>query len=448
MPKNIPDAPGALPFIGHALQLARHRTDFLISLVEHGDLVRINMAGMPAYLPTTPELVHAILVSEQQHYVRGRLSDKMSDVLGRGLATVSGRPQREARRMLQPAFHRQKVPSYAPMMAAVAAGVADSWQPGTPIRIDDAMHVLTARVVNGMLFASDLGDAAADAIQQRLPVVMRGVLTRTLVPGAWQRLPLPANKRYRRSIDEMDRSIDDAIAAYRASGQEVDDMLSMMLALRDDDGNPMSDRWIHDQVITMAVGGVETTSAALSWSLHHIGTRPDLEERIFAEVDEVLGGRLPDASDLPALVHTGRLVLEVLRLHAVAVYMRRTLAPTRLGDYELPAGAEIILSPYALHRNRRWYPDPHRFDPDRWGTDAARNLPKGAYFPFSVGGGKCIADNFAVLEITLALAVICGRWRLRPQSDRVVREITTGATRPDRVMMIAERRTPAPVSAR
>ncbi len=442
MTKTIPDAPGYLPLIGHAVPLAGRRTQFLESLANHGDLVRIGMANLPAYVPTAPDLVWQVLVSDSKSYARGRMFDKMTEVLGYGLATSSGKEHHEIRRMLQPTFHHQKVAGYASIMTKVAEAVADEWLPGQPFRVDHAMNDLTARVVNGILFASDLGAAAADAIQKRLPVVMRGMLTRTLIPGPWQRLPLPANKRYHQAIEEMDNGIDQAIAAYRESGHELDDMLSMLLALRDDDGNPMTDKWIHDQVITVAVGGIETTSAALSWCLHHIGTKPELEERVFAEVDSVLGGRSPEFADLPKLEFTGRLVLEVLRLHAIAVYMRRTLGPTTLGDYELPPGAEIIISPYALHKNARWYPDPDRFDPDRWATDQARNLPKGAYIPFSAGASKCIADNFAILEITLALAAICTRWRLRPQPGSVVKEITTGATRPDCLTMVAERRVP------
>ena len=447
MTKTVPDAPGYRPLIGHAVPLAGRRTQFLASLANYGDLVRIGMANVPAYVPTAPDLVWQVLVTDNKSYVRGRMFDKMTDVLGYGLATSSGKVHHEIRRMLQPTFHHQKVASYAPIMTNVAQAVADEWQPGQPFRVDHAMNDLTARVVNGILFASDLGAAAADAIQQRLPVVMRGMLTRTLIPGPWQRLPLPANKRYQQALEEMHNSIDQAIAAYHESGHEIDDMLSTMLALRDDDGNPMTDNWIHDQVITMAVGGIETTSAALSWCLHHIGTKPDVEERVFAEVDSVLGGRAPEFADLPKLEYTGRLVLEVLRLHAIAVYMRRTLAETKLGDYVLPAGAEIIISPYALHRNPRWYPDPDRFDPDRWETDQAKSLPKGAYIPFSAGGSKCIADNFAILEITMALAAICNRWRLRPQQGSVVKEITTGATRPDCLMMIAERRAPVTLNA-
>jgi cytochrome P450 len=447
MTKTVPDAPGYRPLIGHAVPLAGRRTQFLASLADYGDLVRIGMANVPAYVPTAPDLVWDVLVTDSKSYVRGRMFDKMTDVLGYGLATTSGKVHHEIRRMLQPTFHHQKVASYATIMTQVAEAVADEWPAGQPFRVDQAMNDLTARVVNSILFASDLGAAAADAIGHRLPVVMRGMLTRTLIPGPWQRLPLPANKRYQQALDEMHNSIDQAIAAYHESGHELDDMLSTMLALRDDDGNPMTDKWIHDQVITMAVGGIETTSAALSWCLHHIGTKPEVEEQVFAEVDSVLGGRAPEFADLPKLEYTGRLVLEVLRLHAIAVYMRRTLAETKLGDYVLPAGAEIIISPYALHRNPRWYPEPDRFDPDRWLTDQAKSLPKGAYIPFSAGGSKCIADNFAILEITIALAAICNRWRLRPQPGSVVKEITTGATRPDCLMMTAERRATVTVNA-
>ncbi|MBP2479241.1 cytochrome P450 [Crossiella equi] len=444
MTTAIPAAPGALPLIGHAVPLARRRTEFLAGLAELGGLVRINMVGTPAYVLTDPDLVWRVLVSESRNYHRGRMFDKLTDILGHGLATISGRAHHETRRILQPTFHHQTVAGYAPIMTDMAARIAAKWKPGQTVRIDAEMNDLTARVVNGILFASDMGARAADAIQVRLPMVMKGILTRTLIPGAWQKLPLPANIKYEKSLREMHGAIDEAIAAYRAEGADHSDMLSMLLALRDDDGNPMTDKWIHDQVITVAVGGIETTSAALSWCLHQMSVHPEMEKRVHAELDEVLGGRTPEFADLPKLEYTGKLVLEVLRLHAVAVYMRRTIGETELGPYRLPAGAEIIVSPYALHRNPMYYPDPDVFDPDRWGTEQTKKLPKGAYIPFSAGGSKCIADNFAILEMTLALAVICSKWRLRAHPSRVVKEVTTGATRPNRLDMIVEERVLVP----
>ncbi|WP_331751372.1 cytochrome P450 (plasmid) [Streptomyces globisporus] len=436
----IPTAANRLPVIGHGVQLARRRTEFLASLTEVGEIVEIDMVGMPAYVLTDPDLIWRVLVSESHNYLRGRMFDKMTEVLGNGLATISGKAHRDTRRILQPTFHKQQIAAYAPIMSSTAADVAESWRAGQAIEVDDAMNDLTARVVNGILFASDLGAAAADAIQRRLPVVMRGMLTRTLIPGAWQRLPLPANTQYRKAIEQMDSAIDTAIAAYRSSGADHSDMLTTLLSLKDETGKPMSDQWIHDQVITVAVGGIETTSAALSWCLHYVGTRPDVEKELHTELDTVLGDRPVELMDVMALKFLGRVVQEVLRLHAVAVFMRRTIGPTQLGPYELPAGAEIIVSPYTMHHNAHWFPEPARFDPDRWLRPETQNLPKGAFIPFSAGHSKCIADNFAVLEITLALAEICRRWRLRPVPGQAVREITTGATRPNRLAMRPEAR--------
>ncbi|WP_331751441.1 cytochrome P450 (plasmid) [Streptomyces globisporus] len=439
---RIPTAANRLPLIGHGVQLARRRTEFLASLTEVGEIVEINMAGMPAYVLTDPDLVWRVLVSESHNYLRGRMFDKMTEVLGDGLATISGEAHRDTRRILQSTFHKRQIAAYGPVMSSIAADVAESWRAGQVIEIDDAMNDLTARVVNGILFSSDLGAAAADAIQRRLPVVMRGMLTRTLIPGAWQLLPLPANIRYRRSIEQMDSAIDAAIAAYRSSGADYSDMLTTLLSLKDETGNPMSDQWIHDQVITVAVGGIETTSAALSWCLRYIGTRPDLEQELHEELDAVLGDRPVELGHVMALKFLGRVVQEVLRMHAVAVFMRRTIGPTQLGSYKLPASAEIIVSPYTMHRSARWFPEHGRFDPDRWLRSETQNLPKGAFIPFSAGHTKCIADNFAVLEITLALAEICRRWRLRPVPGQAVREVTTGATRPNRLTMRPELRSP------
>lgn len=436
----VPEAPGALPLLGHAIPLALRRTDFLGELAEHGGLVRIRMAGTPGYVLTDPDLVWRVLVSESGHYGRGRMFDKMIDVLGNGLTAVSGKAHREIRRLVQPGFHHERVASYTAAMTRIAAEVADSWRAGEVIRADHAMNDYTARVINGVLFASDLGRGAGQAIERRLPLVMKGMLSRTLFPGAWERWPLPANTRFRRSIEEMDREIDTVIRAYRENDLQLNDMLSHFLSIRDAQGEPMSDQWIHDQTITVAVGGIETTGATLAWCLHHLGANPAMEQRFHAELDEVLAGRDPEFADLPRLAYTGRFVTEVLRKHAIAIYMRRTLEPTRLGPYELPEGAEIIVSPYALHHNPRWFPEPRRFDPDRWSGDRAKALPRGAFIPFSAGAHKCVADSFAMMEVTLALATIGNRWSLRPVAGHRVKEVTTGATRPDKLpMRVVER---------
>lgn len=444
---TIPVAPKCLPGLGHILPLATRRTEFLGELANYGGLVRIGMGGTPGYVLTDPDLVWRVLVSESTNYVRGRMFDKMIEVLGNGLTAASGKAHREMRRLVQPNFHHERVGAYAEIMTRAARELADSWQAGEVIRVDHAMNDYAARVVNRVLFASEVGKGAAQAIQHHLPLVMKGMLTRTLFSGSWENWPLPANIKFRDSIAEMDRQIDDVINAYRDRGIRHDDMLTNLLDIRDDNGEPMTDQWVHDQAITMAVGGIETTGATLSWCLYHLGADPELEKQFHTELDDVLGGREPELADLPKLAYTNRFLLEVLRKHAIAIYMRRTVDETRLGPYVLPKDAEVVLSPYALHHNPRWFPNPHDFDPDRWRDDAIRKLPRGAYIPFSAGGHKCIADNFAMQEIVLGLATIGQQWRLRAIPGQKVKEITTGATRPNKLPMRLEARHPARTAA-
>lgn len=443
----IPEAPGALPLLGHAIPLALHRTRFLGELADHGGLVKIGMGPSPGYVLTDPDLVWRVLVAESDRYGRGRMFDKMIDVLGNGLTAASGKAHREIRRLVQPSFHHERVASYADAMTTTAREVAESWRAGEVIRADHAMNDYTARVVNSVLFQPELGQEAARAIRERLPLVMKGMLSRSLFPGAWEKWPLPANIKFRKSIKAMDCGIDGVIRAYREGDLEHNDMLTHFLSIRDNDGNPMSDQWIHDQTITVAVGGIETTGATLAWCLHHLGANPDMERQFHAELDEVLQGRDPGFEDIPKLEYTRRFILEVLRKHAIAIYMRRTLQETVLGPYELPKGAEIIVSPYALHHNAKLFPDPHAFAPDRWLDDMAKKLPRGAYIPFSAGAHKCIADNFAMQEVTLALATIGNRWSLRPVSGHKVKEVTTGATRPDKLPMRVLQRSRVPQNA-
>lgn len=431
----IPVAPKSLPVLGHALPLALRRTEFLGELASYGALVQIDMAGSPGFVLTDPDLVWRVLVTESHSYARGRMFDKMIEVLGNGLTAASGKAHREMRRLMQPSFHHERVASYAGIMTEAARELTNTWTHGEVIRVDHAMNDYTAKVVNGILFSSEFGKGAARAIQDRLPLVMKGMLTRTLFSGAWERWPLPANIKFRKSIETMDREIDNVIDAYREGGFDLDDMLSRFLAIRDAEGNQMSDQWIHDQTITVAVGGIETTGAALAWCMHHLGQNPEMERQFHAELDEVLGDRDPEFADVARLSYTTRFVMEVLRKHAIAIYMRRTIDDTQLGEYFLPKGSEIIISPYALHHNPKWFANPHLFDPDRWLGDLAKQLPRGAYIPFSAGAHKCIADNLAMLEVTLGLATIGRHWRLRPAPGHKVKEITTGATRPNKLPM-------------
>ncbi|WP_371618320.1 cytochrome P450 [Streptomyces sp. NBC_00454] len=435
-----PHAPGAWPLAGHVPSLIRNPLRFVTSLAAHGDVVRLRLGPLPVYALTHPALVHQVLVEDARDYARGRIFEKAGPFLGDGLLAHSGTEHRRQRRLLQPAFHRDRIAASIPMLRQAAERISASWSPGQTVAVDRSMNELSLTMLTKTLFAADAGARAATQIERALPVLAQGLITRTLMPEWWTKLPTPANRRFDRSVHDMGASIDEAVHAYRAEGRDHGDVLSILLSTRDHDGQALSDQQIRDQLIGFGLAGVETTGASLAWLFHELGRHPEIEQRVHAELDTVLGSRPPLYEDLPALQYTGRVISETLRLHALWLVMRRTRTTVRLADTTLPAGAEILYSAYALHRDPRWFPDPERFDPDRWLPERARHIPKGAFIPFSAGAHKCIGDSLAFTEMTIALAVICRHWRLRPTPGVRVREVARGDVHPNRLPMIAEAR--------
>ncbi|GLW08511.1 cytochrome P450 [Microtetraspora sp. NBRC 13810] len=445
---GVPQAPGGWPGIGHAIPLLRRRLEFFTSLAALGDVVEVRLGPTPAYVVTHPELVHRVLVTHARDYARGRFFDRLTSLIGEGLATTSGQTHRRLRRMVQPAFHHSRFTAYAEVMREAAETMTASWRPGQTIAVDRAVNDLSLRVVAKTLFASEVGEQAAARIERSMPIVMHGVLLRTILPTVWGRLPTPGNRRYDRAIAEITRAVGETIDAYRGGGVDHGDVMSMLLAARDEGGRPLSDEQLRDQVLTLFIAGAETTGAELAWALWELGRRPDVEQRVHAELEAVLGDKPPAWEHLPSLDYTARVIAESLRLHSSWLIMRRTLRETSLGGVTLPKGAEVIYSPYMLHHDPRWFPDPLRFDPDRWLPGIDGGAPKWAHIPFGSGAHKCIGDSFASAEMLIAMAVICSRWRLRPDPARAPKEVATVTVRPDRLPMTAELRVPAPSRAR
>ncbi|MCM1965123.1 cytochrome P450 [Streptomyces sp. G1] len=437
----IPHAPGAWPLVGHVPSLIRNPLRFVTSLAAHGDVVRLRLGPLPVYALTHPALVHQVLVEDARDYARGRIFEKAGPFLGEGLLASSGTEHRRQRRLLQPAFHRDRISASIPVLRQAAERTSASWRPGQTVAVDRAMNELSLTMLTKTLFTADAGARAAAQIERALPVLATGLITRTLMPEWWTKLPTPANRRFDRSVHDMGTAIDEAVRAYRAQGRDHGDVLSMLLSARDQDGEALTDHQIRDQLVGFGLAGVETTGASLAWLFHELGRHPEIEQRLHTELDTALGDRPPRYEDLPALQYTGRVITETLRLHALWMVMRRTRTSVQLADTTLPAGAEILYSAYALHRDPRFFPDPERFDPDRWLPERARRIPKGAFIPFSAGAHKCIGDSLAFTEMTIALAVICRRWRLRPTPGVRVREVARGDVHPNRLPMVAEPRT-------
>ncbi len=437
---SLPTAPGSLPGIGHILPLLRDPLSFMTSLSAIGDVVRIDVARMPAYVVTDPELVRRVLVTSDHDFTQGRVYDKLSQFLGEGVGTTSGRKHRKLRRLIQPAFHRDRIAEYADTMRTAAENTVADWRPGQEIAVDSAMNDMALTAVTACLFDTEMGPRASAEFRESILTLFHGAVLRTLLPTAWEKVPTPGNHRYRRAITVANRIIDETISTYRTPGHERGDMLSLLLAARDDDGDGLTDKQIRDQVITFLFAGVETTGATIAWALYEIARHPAVEKQLHEELDRVLAGRPPTWKDLCELRYTSRVISETLRLHAPWLILRRTLREVRLGEATLPEGAEVVYSPYALQHDPRFFTAPSRFDPDRWLDDRAAAQPRGAHIPFGAGVHKCVGDVFAITEITIALAVICSRLRLRSRSLRPIPEVAAATTHPKGLTMVVERR--------
>ncbi|MEW9553253.1 cytochrome P450 [Nonomuraea sp. NPDC050783] len=436
-----PDVPGAWPLLGHLVPVLRRPLEFLPAVAGFGDVVKVRFGRLPVYVVTHPDTVRAVLVPGDLDYTRGRIFDKLEPALGRGIATVSGAEHRRQRRNLQPVFTRERLAGYAGIMRAVAEETTASWRDGQTLAMDEVMNDLALAALTRSLFRLTAHQDTAEAIKRGMRLLTRGLLLRTVLPTAWERVPTPGNLRFRRAMARMHRAVGDLVAAYRDSGRDRGDVLSALLAIREEDGTGLSDEEVHAQVMTLALTGIEAPGAALGWVLHEIGRDPEVAGRVHAEIDTVLGGRAPGFDDLPALEYLGRVVSEVLRLRTPLVFMRRTLTEVRVGRSVIPAHAEVVYSPYLLHHDARWFPDPLRFDPDRWLPGNVERIPKGAYVPFAAGAYQCIGKLFAVTELTLVTAVVCARWRLRPAGHAPVRELATALVRPHRLPMTVHART-------
>ncbi|MGH3773030.1 MAG: cytochrome P450 [Pseudonocardiaceae bacterium] len=353
-------------------------------------------------------------------------------MLGDGLASCPHSLHRRQRRLAQPAFHPTRLPGYARVMTKHAAEVTGSWRDGQVLDLIPEMMTLTIRIAVETMFSDALPAALLGAVLDDVNIVVAGVYTRMFIPPPLGKLPLVGNRRYDRALLRLRGIIGRVITERRASGADCGDLLSMLLTAGDPaDGQGLSDTEITDQVLTFFLAGSETTADTVAWAVHLLARHPEVEHRLHAEVDAVLAGAPANVEDLPKLELTGRVVTETLRLYPPGwIFTRITTTKTQLGEHLIPAGSVLVYSPYLLHHRPDLYPDPDRFDPDRWADGPTAQLPREAFMPFGGGARKCLGDTFAVTEATLVLATLAARWRLRLLPGQHVHPAWSFALRP------------------
>jgi len=383
---------------------------------EHGDVARFRMGPVELHLVSRPEWIRDVLVTRAASFHKGRGLERAKRLLGEGLLTSEDPVHLRQRRMMQPAFHAQRIAGYADAMVALADRCTDRWAGGQTRDASVEMTRLTLAIVGRTLFDSDV-ESEADEIGAALTTAL-GLFGRTFTLPYFElldRLPLPMNRRFDRAKTRIDATIARLVAERRRAPGGTD-LLSLLVGASDveGDGGGMTDAQVRDEAITIFLAGHETTANALAWTWYLLALDPEAEARLHAEVDAALGGRAPTAADLPKLPWTEMVLAESMRLYPPAwIIGRRAIEPLAIGGFDVPKNSIVVVSQWVTHRDPRWFPDPHRFDPERFLPAAKEARPKFAYFPFGGGPRVCIGEGFAWMEGVLVLAAIARRWRLR-----------------------------------
>jgi cytochrome P450 len=380
---------------------------------EYGDVVAFRLGPERTVLLSHPEHLQEVLVRQHRAFQKGRRGDVTTQLLGQGLLNSEGPQHQRQRRLLQPAFHRHRLAQYATVMTTAAVRLRQTWQDGDILDLTPAMMRVTLAIAAKTLLDADV-DAEATAIGQAITTLLQGA-PRLRLPWAplLQRLPLPHQRRLRRARAYLDTLIYRLIDERRATGGEATDVLAMLVRAQTEDGSPLSPQLIHDEALTLLLAGHETTALALSWTWYLLAHHPDVDATMQAELQTVLGGRLPTVEDLPQLQYTRMVFTEALRLYPPAWLMtRRAREEVMIGDYRFPAGTFFLLSPYLTHRDPRFFPDPEAFVPTRWAAPPEAGPARQAYLPFGGGPRQCLGEGFAWMEGILVLATLAQLWRM------------------------------------
>jgi len=361
------------------------------------------------YLADDPDAIRDLLVTNARDFVKSRGAESLKRLLGEGLLTSEEPLHMRQRRLVQPAFHRERISCYAATMVDEASASAGALVDGSTIDVMRTMMRLTLGIAAKTLFGSDVS-AQTDRVYRALSTAIELVPT-TLGPFGEiaEKLPTPANFRFKRARKVLDEIMYGMIAARHAAPADRGDLLSMLLLARED-GEGMSDSQIRDEAMTIFIAGHETTALALTWAWYLLSQNPRVEQRLYDGVDAVDTGRDP-LEAYARLSYTTAVIKETLRLYPPAwVLGRRAIRDTEIAGYRVARGSVVFASPYVTHRNPRWFDEPQAFRPQRWET--LGELPRFAYFPFGGGTRTCIGESFAWIEAVLALATLARRRRL------------------------------------
>jgi cytochrome P450 len=385
-------------------------------ITTYGNMAHYKVGPSDIVLINEPEFIREVLIVQPHNFIKERTQKRMRILLGEGLITSDGEVHKRQRRIAAPAFHRQRIQAYGALMVERAVEMRERWQAGVEMDVSAEMMRLSLQIVARTLFAQEV-TPDIESINHEVNVIMKLYNFLIALPRAedYLHLPIPGLMRFRRARRRLDEVVHRMIADHRASGVDRGDLLSMLIGSRDDEDNTgMSDEQLRDEIITIFLAGYETVANVMAWTWMLLAQNPEAEAKLHAELDEVLEGRVPTLEDLPRLRYTEMVLAESMRLYPPAWAMgRQATVDVDIGPYHLPAGTYVFFSQYMIQRSAEHFPDPLRFEPERFTGERKAGRSKFVYFPFGAGSRQCIGESFAWMEATLALATLAQRWKLR-----------------------------------
>jgi cytochrome P450 len=439
--KRFAPGPRSWPLIGNVGALRGLLPFMMEQWDEHGDVFRIQLAGMSAVAVVHPDLMSQVLLTKRQNFVKGSVLDSVRSILGDGLVTLEGEAWKERRTLAQPAFHRQSLEKLTTVMAESGARyferlAARLGPGGGELDMHPEFVRLTLDVVVSALFGEgtiDTEEISYEALGHALELVSDS--TNGFRLPAF--IPTPHNVKLKRTLRELNRNVYTIIETARKIEGGNGSLLSMLLDARDESGSALPSKAVRDEVITLFMAGHETTALTLTWLLALLDGRPDVLTEMREEVESVLGGRDPTFDDVPKLVYLRQVVDETLRLRPAAPMVgRNVVEDDRLGGYDVARGDVVLPFIWGVHRHRDFWTNPEQFDPERFAGGSSKLRHKWSYLPFSGGPRVCIGNAFSLVETVVLVAQMLNRFDIEVQSCADVKPVAIATVRPDRPVRV------------
>jgi len=432
---KTPPGPRGHIFIGNLPEFRRDPLQFLMNLSrQYGDVARFRVGPWSYCLISHPDHVKHVLQDHNHNYCKGRIARILDSITGQSVLVSEGDVWRRQRRLTQPAFHRQRIAALASVMTETTASLLAQWQTYVdrtqPFDIWQEMQKFALGIVSRTLFNTNL-TGASDEIEWAATIMVKYLNYRFTHPFTLPlSIPTPRHRQFQQAVRQVDAVVYHIINERRRTGQEANDLLSLLMQARDEEtGEGMSDQQLRSEVLTFLFAGYETTASALMWTWYLLAQYPQVEKRLRAELTTVLNGRMPAFADLPQLSYTRMVLEESMRVYPPGWgFERKAISDDEIGGYHVPAGSLLLLCPYITHRRLDLWQNPEAFDPERFTPERSLGRPRYAYFPFGGGPRQCIGNEFAMMECQLIVAMTMQRYQLRLVPDHPVEPDAMAAT--------------------